>query len=256
MDEALALADWKRFDARAARVEGARQAARARHRDVPRMDRRRRLQRARDRDGERRRRHRDVLGDAGRWGRAARRRTRSSPSTCSACRSTRSASCRATPIAATGFGSAGSRSLFVGGSAVHVAASDTVDKAKTLAAQRARSGGERHRVRATASSASPAPTGASACSSSRASSRSGASCWTRRARSTTRRGRTAATSARSRSIPRPARSTSSRYSSVNDVGRVVNPMIVIGQLEGGALQGIGQALCERFVLRRASPDSR
>ena len=38
-----------------------------------------------------------------------------------------------------------------------------------------------------------------------------------------------------------------RYWSVNDVGRVVNPMIVIGQLEGGALQGIGQALCEAFV---------
>ena len=38
-----------------------------------------------------------------------------------------------------------------------------------------------------------------------------------------------------------------RYASVNDVGRVVNPMIVIGQLEGGAAQGIGQALSERFV---------
>jgi len=37
------------------------------------------------------------------------------------------------------------------------------------------------------------------------------------------------------------------YASVNDVGRVVNPMIVIGQLDGGAVQGIGQALCENFV---------
>ena len=37
------------------------------------------------------------------------------------------------------------------------------------------------------------------------------------------------------------------YWSVNDVGRVINPMVVIGQLEGGALQGIGQALCERVV---------
>ena len=41
--------------------------------------------------------------------------------------------------------------------------------------------------------------------------------------------------------------TIDRYASVNDVGRVVNPMIVIGQLEGGAAQGIGQALSERFV---------
>ncbi|MGH8264841.1 MAG: molybdopterin cofactor-binding domain-containing protein, partial [Steroidobacteraceae bacterium] len=32
--------------------------------------------------------------------------------------------------------------------------------------------------------------------------------------------------------------------------RVVNPMIVAGQLEGGAAQGIGQALCEAFVYDR------
>lgn len=38
-----------------------------------------------------------------------------------------------------------------------------------------------------------------------------------------------------------------RYGSVNDVGRVVNPMIVRGQLEGGVVQGIGQALCEHMV---------
>ena len=38
-----------------------------------------------------------------------------------------------------------------------------------------------------------------------------------------------------------------RYWSVNDVGRVVNPMVVVGQLEGGAAQGIGQALCERVA---------
>jgi carbon-monoxide dehydrogenase large subunit len=34
---------------------------------------------------------------------------------------------------------------------------------------------------------------------------------------------------------------------VNDVGRVVNQMVVVGQLEGGATQGIGQALCEHIV---------
>ncbi|MBP8297618.1 MAG: xanthine dehydrogenase family protein molybdopterin-binding subunit, partial [Burkholderiales bacterium] len=40
------------------------------------------------------------------------------------------------------------------------------------------------------------------------------------------------------------------YWSVNDVGRIVNPMIVVGQLEGGAVQGMGQALCEAFVYDR------
>ncbi len=42
------------------------------------------------------------------------------------------------------------------------------------------------------------------------------------------------------------------YGSVNDVGRVVNPMIVRGQLDGGAIQGIGQALMEQVVY---DPDS-
>jgi carbon-monoxide dehydrogenase large subunit len=37
------------------------------------------------------------------------------------------------------------------------------------------------------------------------------------------------------------------YCSMNDVGRVVNPMIVRGQLDGGAVQGIGQALTEAMV---------
>ena len=45
------------------------------------------------------------------------------------------------------------------------------------------------------------------------------------------------------------------YWSVNDVGRVVNPLIVVGQLEGGAVQGIGQALCERYVYDRESGQS-
>jgi carbon-monoxide dehydrogenase large subunit len=36
-----------------------------------------------------------------------------------------------------------------------------------------------------------------------------------------------------------------RYTMVNDFGTVVNPMLVEGQLHGGVMQGIGQALMER-----------
>jgi carbon-monoxide dehydrogenase large subunit len=36
-----------------------------------------------------------------------------------------------------------------------------------------------------------------------------------------------------------------RYTSVNDFGTIVNPLLVEGQLHGGVLQGIGQALMER-----------
>jgi carbon-monoxide dehydrogenase large subunit len=37
------------------------------------------------------------------------------------------------------------------------------------------------------------------------------------------------------------------YVSANDVGRVVNPLIVRGQLDGGAVQGLGQALGEAVL---------
>ena len=42
------------------------------------------------------------------------------------------------------------------------------------------------------------------------------------------------------------------YNSVNDIGRAINPLIVRGQLDGGAAQGIGQALHEQIIYDRAS----
>ena len=44
-----------------------------------------------------------------------------------------------------------------------------------------------------------------------------------------------------------------KYSAVNDFGTVINPMIVEGQLHGGVVQGIGQALMETHRLRRRRP---
>src|SRR5262249_9646202 len=38
-----------------------------------------------------------------------------------------------------------------------------------------------------------------------------------------------------------------RYSSVNDFGTVINPLMVEGQVHGGVVQGIGQALLEHTV---------
>jgi len=38
-----------------------------------------------------------------------------------------------------------------------------------------------------------------------------------------------------------------RYGCVDDVGRVINPIIVDGQIQGGIVQGAGQAMCEDFV---------
>ena len=43
-----------------------------------------------------------------------------------------------------------------------------------------------------------------------------------------------------------------RYAVVDDVGRVVNPLLLKGQIHGGIAQGLGQALCENMVYDRAS----
>ncbi len=150
-----------------------------------------------------------------------------------------------------GFGSAGSRSLFVGGSAVRVGAERTVDKARDMAAEELeaaagdieyrdgvftiagtdrrvglfelarRQPGQSIVLDTTSSVAGPTwPNGCHICEVE--------------------------------IDPETGAVAVVAYWSVNDVGRVVNPMIVVGQLEGGAAQGIGQALCEKFVYDRES----
>jgi carbon-monoxide dehydrogenase large subunit len=147
---------------------------------------------------------------------------------------------------ATGFGSAGSRSLFVVGSAVRVASERTVAKAHELASHALeaaggdieyrdgvfaiagtdrriglfelarRQAGERIALQSTSAVGAPSwPNGCHICEVE--------------------------------VDPESGEVAIDGYWSVNDVGRVVNPMVVIGQLEGGAAQGIGQALCERVV---------
>jgi carbon-monoxide dehydrogenase large subunit len=151
----------------------------------------------------------------------------------------------------TGFGSAGSRSLFVGGSAVHVASERTVKKAHELAAAEleaavsdidyrdgvfritgtdraiglfdlARKQPDTHIVLESDSQVADAtwPNGCHVCEVE--------------------------------IDPDTGAVEVAGYWSVNDVGRVVNPMVVAGQLEGGATQGIGQALCEGVVYDRES----
>jgi carbon-monoxide dehydrogenase large subunit len=46
--------------------------------------------------------------------------------------------------------------------------------------------------------------------------------------------------------------TLDRYAVIDDVGRVVNPLICEGQVHGGLAQGIGQALFEEVVYDRGS----
>jgi carbon-monoxide dehydrogenase large subunit len=150
-----------------------------------------------------------------------------------------------------GFGSAGSRSLFTGGSAVRVASERTIAKSKELAGEvlevapadieylegrfkvvgtdvgiglfeLAGKQPEQH-ITIDSTSAVGGPTWPNACHVCEVEIDPGT-------------GHVAVVG----------------YASVNDIGRVVSPTIVTGQIEGGAVQGIGQALSEQIVYDRDS----
>ncbi len=148
-----------------------------------------------------------------------------------------------------GFGSAGSRSIFTGGSAVRVGSERTIDAAKRLAAKEfevaaddvsyanatfqvkgtdlkmdlfalaARQSDRQIYMDSTSAVAGPTwPNGCHVCE--------------------------VELDAQTGHVEVVA------YASMNDVGNVINPMIVRGQLDGGAVQGLGQALCEHLQYDR------
>ena len=144
---------------------------------------------------------------------------------------------------ANGFGSVGSRSLFTGGAAVDVASRKTIDESKNLAAQ--------------ALEAPAADIEYAAGRFNVAGTDLGIGLFELAARQpATHISVTASAQAGGASWPNachiceveidPATGAVAvvAYASVNDIGRVVSPTIVRGQVEGGAAQGIGQALME------------
>ena len=147
---------------------------------------------------------------------------------------------------ANGFGSAGSRSLFTGGTAVRVASERTIEHSKQLASDAlevasadieylagrfkvvgtdvgiglfelaAKQADKRIFVDATTTVGGPTwPNGCHVCEVE--------------------------------IDPATGHVDVASYTSVNDIGRVVSPVIVAGQIEGGAVQGLGQALSEQVV---------
>ena len=186
--------------------QGAGQAARPGHRHLPGMDGRQRARGARDGHGAGRRHDRGVLARSTRWGRASPPRWRSWWWTCSACRSNRCSVVLGDTDRGDGFGSAGSRSLFTGGSALRIGAREDAGPGAPAGGAGAGGGGRRPRIRARAASRSRAPTSASTCSRWPAASRNSASTWQAPLRCRARAGPMPATSARWRSTRRPARS--------------------------------------------------
>ncbi|MGH6639381.1 MAG: xanthine dehydrogenase family protein molybdopterin-binding subunit, partial [Polaromonas sp.] len=145
-----------------------------------------------------------------------------------------------------GFGSAGSRSIFTGGSAVHIGAERTLAKGKQLAAKELEAAEQD--IEYSQGSFTVAGTDLSI------------DLFALAARQPERRifmdststvaGPTWPNGCHISEVeidPQTGQVAVLAYASVNDVGRVVNPLIVRGQLDGGAVQGIGQALCEHLV---------
>ncbi|MEP6996476.1 MAG: xanthine dehydrogenase family protein molybdopterin-binding subunit [Betaproteobacteria bacterium] len=151
----------------------------------------------------------------------------------------------------TGFGSAGSRSLFVGGSAVKVGAERMVVTAQALAAKEleAAAGDIEYRDGVFSIAGTDRRIGLFELARRQSQQRIVLDSVSSVADASWPNG---CHICEVEVDPETGAIAVVAYWSVNDVGRVVNPMIVVGQLEGGAAQGIGQALCEEFVYDRES----
>jgi aerobic carbon-monoxide dehydrogenase large subunit len=147
---------------------------------------------------------------------------------------------------ANGFGSAGSRSLFTGGAAVRVAAQRTVDVGKDLAAKVMEAptadieyAAGRYTVAGTDLSVGLfelAQAQPSHVILAEGSAKASAPTWPNGCHI-----------CEVEIDPATGETKVVAYASVNDIGRIVSPNIVRGQVDGGAMQGIGQALCEQIV---------
>ncbi|MDR2155393.1 MAG: molybdopterin-dependent oxidoreductase, partial [Burkholderiaceae bacterium] len=150
-----------------------------------------------------------------------------------------------------GFGSGGSRSLFTGGSAMKSGAERTIEEAKQLAAQALEAAPED--IRYAAGRFAVAGTDHAIGLYELAGRQQGGHI--RVDHTHTVSGPSWPNGCHISEVevdPQTGHVAVVRYASMNDVGRVVNPMIVRGQLEGGAVQGIGQALHEQIVYDPAS----
>lgn len=152
---------------------------------------------------------------------------------------------------ANGFGSGGSRSLFTGGAAVRVASQRTVDHAKALAGEALEVAEDDIEYRAGRFTVVGTDLGiglfelagrqSSGHIAMSANATAGAPSWPN-----------ACHVCEVEIDPDTGHAEVVAYASVNDIGRIVSPTIVRGQIEGGVVQGLGQALCEEVVYDPAS----
>jgi aerobic carbon-monoxide dehydrogenase large subunit len=144
---------------------------------------------------------------------------------------------------AKGLGSMGSRSLYIGGSAMLTASKDAIDKGKQLAAEALEAAGPDITYREGRFTVAGTDLGIGLFELA------GQQPEKRIAISTLQKvgGPSWPNSCHVCEIevdPETGTADVVRYTTVDDVGRVVNPMIVAGQVHGGITQAVGQALLE------------
>jgi carbon-monoxide dehydrogenase large subunit len=144
---------------------------------------------------------------------------------------------------AQGLGSMGSRSLYIGGSAMLTASKDAIDKGKQLAAEALEAAGPDITYREGRFTVTGTDLGIGLFELA------GRQPQKRIAISTLQKvgGPSWPNSCHVCEIeidPETGTADVVRYTTVDDVGRVVNPMIVAGQVHGGITQAVGQALLE------------
>jgi len=145
-----------------------------------------------------------------------------------------------------GFGSAGSRSLYIGGSAVQVASTKTIDEARTMAAEALEAPAADIEYKAGRFSVAGTDLGIGLFEL--AGKQKDARIFVDANNSVSGPSWPNACHVCEVEIdPDTGKVDVVAYASVNDIGRVVSPQIVRGQVEGGAVQGLGQALCEHVA---------
>jgi carbon-monoxide dehydrogenase large subunit len=143
-----------------------------------------------------------------------------------------------------GFGSAGSRSLFTGGGAVKVVAEKTVATARELAAEALEAPAADLEYKAGRFQVAGTDLGIGLFELA-ARQAGGRITVSGKAKAEGPSWPNACHVAEVEVEPETGVVEVVAYASVNDIGRVISPEIVRGQVEGGAVQGIGQALCEQ-----------
>ena len=186
-----------------------------------------------------------------RTARGTRRRSRRSSSSGAGCRSRRSASCRGTPTASRkGGGTGGSRSVTMQGNSINHAADVMIDRFRPLAEEELEVGGPDLVFEEGVFRVAGTDRAVDLMRLAGVARRKGRTELLVTTREFVVPGRSYPNGAHFAEVevdPETGRVEVAKYTVVDDFGYLINPMLAEGQVHGGVVQGIGQAVVERVA---------